>query len=121
MTTMATIQLFSMTGLRTKRPRIWPLGGSAELLLANDERRAISVGHLIRTPAGESHGVTNSGTEPFIYLAITTPPADFRGAYQAGGEPSLKDLLLTDAARGDLRIPPRGMFRRRRPSSDSEI
>jgi quercetin dioxygenase-like cupin family protein len=56
--------------------------GSAELLLADGERRTIGAGHVVRTPAGEVHGVTNSGTAPFVYLAITTPPVDFRGAYE---------------------------------------
>ena len=56
--------------------------GSAEVLLADGERRTIGAGYVIRTPAGEIHGVTNSGTAPFVYLAITTPPVDFRGAYR---------------------------------------
>jgi prevent-host-death family protein len=32
-----------------------------------------------------------------------------------GGKPTLKDLMLTDWARGDLHIPPRGKLRRRKP------
>ncbi len=32
-----------------------------------------------------------------------------------GNKPTLKDLLLTDWARGDLNIPPRGRLRRRKP------
>ena len=73
--------------------------GSAELLLA-DGTQILCAGDVVRTPAGEIHGLHNSGAEPFIYLAITTPPVDFRAAY--GGE---------------LIIPPRGGKRRRPPKT----
>jgi quercetin dioxygenase-like cupin family protein len=56
--------------------------GTATMLLAKDATRAINVGEVLRTPAGEIHGVINTGSEPFIYLAVTTPPQDFTTAYQ---------------------------------------
>ncbi len=37
---------------------------------------------MIRTLAGKSHGLTNSGTEPFIHLTATTPPIDLRVFYR---------------------------------------
>jgi quercetin dioxygenase-like cupin family protein len=55
--------------------------GRAELLLADDSSRPLGAGCVVRTPAGETHGLRNTGSEPFIYLAITTPPVDFRPAY----------------------------------------
>ncbi len=56
--------------------------GRADLLLAGDGNRPIQAGEVVHTPAGEVHGLRNSGAEPFIYLAITTPPVDFRPAYE---------------------------------------
>jgi quercetin dioxygenase-like cupin family protein len=44
-----------------------------------DELRA---GDVVRTPAGTIHGVANAGSEPFVYLAVTTPPQDFAPAYK---------------------------------------
>jgi mannose-6-phosphate isomerase-like protein (cupin superfamily) len=64
--------------------QIWIVqSGRAELLLAGNETRSIGAGQVVRTPAGEFHGLRNAGTGPFVYLAITTPPVDFRAAYQA--------------------------------------
>jgi quercetin dioxygenase-like cupin family protein len=55
--------------------------GRAELLLTDEQSRPIQAGEIVRTPAGAIHGIRNSGTEPLIYLAITTPPIDFRPSY----------------------------------------
>ena len=68
--------------------QIWIIeSGSAELLLADDRMQNVGAGDVVRTPAGEVHGLHNSGAEPFVYLAITTPPVDFRAAYR--GEPNI--------------------------------
>lgn len=56
--------------------------GEATLLLADDETAPLKAGDVVRTPAGDIHGVTNTGSGEFVYLAITTPPQDFRSAYQ---------------------------------------
>jgi quercetin dioxygenase-like cupin family protein len=56
--------------------------GTATLLLADGETQVIGAGEVLRTPAGEVHGVANSGAEPFVYLSVTTPPQDFTPAYQ---------------------------------------
>ena len=55
--------------------------GRADLLLAEGKIRSVGVGEVIRTPANVIHGVHNKSTDAFVYLAITTPPADFRAAY----------------------------------------
>src|SRR5215217_214204 len=61
--------------------------GSATLLLANGKTDEIRAGDVVCTPAGEVHGVANSGSEPFVYLAVTVPPQDFtRGYDRASGE-----------------------------------
>jgi quercetin dioxygenase-like cupin family protein len=56
--------------------------GSATLLLVDGKTEEIRAGDVVRTPAGEVHGVRNSGAEPFVYLTITTPPQDFTPAYE---------------------------------------
>ena len=53
--------------------------------------------------------VTKRGAE----AAVLVPVDEWR-RLQAAARPSLKQLLLSDAARGDLLIPPRGSARRRK-------
>lgn len=53
--------------------------------------------------------VTHRGTE----AAVLVPLDEWR-RLQAASRPSLKALLLSDEARGELTIPPRGSARRRR-------
>ena len=63
--------------------QIWLIEqGSAELLMADGDTGALRAGDVVRTPAGTTHGVANTGDEPFIYLAVTTPPQDFTAAYK---------------------------------------
>ncbi len=65
-----------------KAEQIWLIEqGMATLLLENDETAPLQQGDIIRTPAGDVHGISNAGSEIFVYLAITTPPQDFRDAY----------------------------------------
>jgi mannose-6-phosphate isomerase-like protein (cupin superfamily) len=63
--------------------------GSGTLLMAAGCEAKIEAGDIVRTPAGDAHGVVNSGSEPLIYLAITTPPEDFTKRYagQARSQP----------------------------------
>ena len=61
--------------------------GAATLLMAGDRTGAIRAGDVVRTPAGEVHGVANTGTEAFVYLAVTTPPQDFSAAYRGPRSP----------------------------------
>jgi antitoxin Phd len=56
--------------------------------------------------------VTKRGTE----AAVLVPVEEWR-RLSAGARPSLKHLLLDDAARTDLLVPPRGAHRRRRTAS----
>lgn len=51
--------------------------------------------------------VTRRGVDAAVLVA-----ADEWGRMQHGARPTLKDLLLTDRARGELAIPPRGRKRR---------
>lgn len=52
--------------------------------------------------------VTKRGAE----AAVLVPVEDWR-RLQAAARPSLKELLLSDSARGDLLLPARGQARRR--------
>lgn len=55
--------------------------------------------------------VTRRGTE----TAVLVPIDEWR-RLQAAARPSLKQLLLSDAARTEMLVPPRGKARRRQPS-----
>jgi quercetin dioxygenase-like cupin family protein len=59
--------------------------GTATLLLDGDGTDELRAGDVVRTPAGEVHGVSNTGSEPFEYLSITVPPQDFSPAYRGRG------------------------------------
>ncbi|MFM2447652.1 MAG: hypothetical protein RIS44_102 [Pseudomonadota bacterium] len=56
--------------------------------------------------------VTRRGTE----TAVLVPAAQWH-RLQAQAKPSLKELLLSDTARTETLVPPRGTARRRRVSS----
>jgi mannose-6-phosphate isomerase-like protein (cupin superfamily) len=56
--------------------------GNALLKMADGQTDELGAGDVVRTPAGTIHGVTNAGGEPFVYLAVTTPPQDFSLAYK---------------------------------------
>jgi prevent-host-death family protein len=49
-----------------------------------------------------------------IEAAVLVPAEQWRRMHDVA-RPTLKELLLSDEARGDLAIPPRGRLRRRRP------
>ena len=55
--------------------------GEGILLLENEQTEVLCKGDIVRTPAGEIHGVANKGKEPFVYLSVTAPPQDFSFAY----------------------------------------
>jgi mannose-6-phosphate isomerase-like protein (cupin superfamily) len=57
--------------------------GEGVLLLGNEQTEVLHAGDIVRTPESEIHGVANSGNEPLVYLAVTTPPQNFSSAYDA--------------------------------------
>ena len=66
--------------------QIWiALSGTGTLLLADENRRPFSVGDVMRFEDGDVHGLENSGAEPFVYFAVTSPPIAFDHAYQRKG------------------------------------
>lgn len=56
--------------------------------------------------------VTKRGADAAVLVSATEWQRMRRAA-----KPTLKELLLTDEARGELQIPPRGALRRRKPRS----
>jgi len=68
--------------------QIWIVeAGEGALLLDGGAREALAAGDIVRTPAGDIHGVANTGAELLVYLAITTPPEDFSGRYKETSAP----------------------------------
>jgi quercetin dioxygenase-like cupin family protein len=68
------------------REQIWIVErGRAMLLMDQNQTDEVQAGDVVRTPAGSIHGVNNTGHEPFVYLAVTTPPHDFTPAYSERG------------------------------------
>lgn len=66
-----------------KAEQIWiAQKGTAELLLADDQTKSFAKGDLVRFEEGDIHGLFNSGSIPFEYLAITSPPLNFKSSYQ---------------------------------------
>lgn len=68
--------------------QIWiALAGAGELLLAQDATHPIQAGDVVRFADGDVHGLHNTGTEPFTYLSVTSPPLDFGYAYKEERKP----------------------------------
>lgn len=64
--------------------QVWlALSGSGELLLAAGATAPFAEGDVARFAAGDVHGFRNLGAAAFVYLSVTTPPLDFRGAYRS--------------------------------------
>ena len=56
------------------------LSGAGLLLLADGATKTIRAGDAVRFAAGDIHGIENTGSAPFTYLSITSPPIDFTPA-----------------------------------------
>jgi mannose-6-phosphate isomerase-like protein (cupin superfamily) len=55
--------------------QIWLIEqGDAMLLMADGQTDGLRAGDVVRAPADTIHGVANTGSERFVYLAVTTPP-----------------------------------------------
>lgn len=70
---------------RHSHPRseqIWIVEAGEALLLGEvDEAQPMRAGDVIRTPPGDVHAIENTGSVPFVYLTVTTPPEDMRSFY----------------------------------------
>ncbi|MEO8101465.1 MAG: cupin domain-containing protein [Betaproteobacteria bacterium] len=64
--------------------QVWvALHGNGFLLLENDGREAFAAGDVVRVEDNEFHGLENAGDMEFEYISITSPPINFRGAYES--------------------------------------
>ena len=64
--------------------QIWiALQGAGSLILENETVEEFAEGDVVRFEAGDLHGFINSGTQPFIYMSVTSPPLNFRAAYDS--------------------------------------
>jgi quercetin dioxygenase-like cupin family protein len=63
--------------------QIWvALRGSGQLLLDAGRIEAFSEGDIVRFEDGDLHGFENTGGTEFEYLSVTSPPVNFRAAYE---------------------------------------
>lgn len=67
------------------------LEGSGTLLLDEGKTILFAAGDVARFSDGETHGFINSGEVPFVYLSVTSPPINFRGAYSENWESGIND------------------------------
>jgi quercetin dioxygenase-like cupin family protein len=64
--------------------QIWvALCGSGVLLLGGAATAPFAEGDVVRFAEGDVHGFENTGSTEFVYLSVTSPPINFRGAYTA--------------------------------------
>jgi quercetin dioxygenase-like cupin family protein len=56
--------------------------GRGQLLLEGGRTATFSEGDVVRFEDGELHGFENSSDSEFEYLSVTSPPENFRAAYE---------------------------------------
>lgn len=62
--------------------QIWiAVHGVATLLLDHDDTAEFREGDIVRFAEGDVHGVVNNMDEDFVYISVTSPPINFRYAY----------------------------------------
>ena len=63
--------------------QVWvALRGEGQLLLDDGKTEPFRAGDVVRFEDNEYHGFENIGGSEFEYLSITSPPINFRGAYE---------------------------------------
>jgi quercetin dioxygenase-like cupin family protein len=63
--------------------QVWvALRGEGRLLLDDGKTEQFGAGDVVRFEDNEYHGFENIGESEFEYLSITSPPINFRGAYE---------------------------------------
>lgn len=62
--------------------QVWvAIAGVGTLLLAGECTHPFLAGDVVRFADGDIHGFQNTGSMSFVYLAVTSPPINFRSAY----------------------------------------
>jgi quercetin dioxygenase-like cupin family protein len=63
--------------------QIWvALRGNGKLVLDAGRTEAFCEGDIVRFEDGELHGFENTSIADFEYLSVTSPPVNFRSAYE---------------------------------------
>ena len=63
--------------------QIWiALKGCGTLLLEEAGEKAFQEGDVVRFADNDIHGLRNDSGQNFVYMAITSPPINFRKAYK---------------------------------------
>lgn len=64
--------------------QIWyAVQGQGKLLLENDGFIEFVAGDVVRFSDGDIHGLVNDSSNQFIYISVTSPPLNFKRAYQS--------------------------------------
>ncbi len=62
--------------------QVWlALEGEGTLLVADEQTIPFAAGDVARFGDGDIHGFHNTGSQPFVYISVTSPPINFRQAY----------------------------------------
>lgn len=63
--------------------QVWiALRGEGRLQLEGGRSEAFAEGDVVRFEDGDLHGFENTGEGEFEYLSVTSPPVNFRAAYE---------------------------------------
>lgn len=63
--------------------QIWfAVQGTGRLLLADEKEMIFKAGDVVRFADNDIHGLLNDGDTEFVYISVTSPPIDFRYAYE---------------------------------------
>ena len=63
------------------------LRGMGRLLLEGGKLMPFAEGDVVRFEEGDLHGFENTGASDFEYLSVTSPPINFRAAYEKDWSP----------------------------------
>jgi len=68
--------------------QVWvALRGHGNLQLEAGRIEPFAEGDVVRFADGDLHGFENTGSTDFEYLSVTSPPVNFRGAYEKDWSP----------------------------------
>jgi quercetin dioxygenase-like cupin family protein len=63
--------------------QIWiALSGNGHLLVEGGNTLAFAEGDVVRFEDGDLHGFENTSSHDFEYIAVTSPPVNFRNSYK---------------------------------------
>jgi quercetin dioxygenase-like cupin family protein len=63
--------------------QVWiALRGEGQLQLEGRRTEAFAEGDVVRFEDGDLHGFENTSEQDFEYLSVTSPPVNFRAAYE---------------------------------------